>query len=124
MQQVHDCKGNFVHYVNPAQRRVEFNTVKRGGLSANERNIAKMQITVALAYETLHVTLFKAVLAIVIFGLQRLVQRGYAGFIFFRHLRQPAIALNFWILLPHAWQRLYQIALRSPAQVIRYEIGQ
>ena len=82
MQQIHDCKGNFVHHVNPAQRRVEFDTVKRGGLIADECNIAKMQITMALAYETPHMALLKSILAFVIFGLQCLVQRDYAGFIF------------------------------------------
>src|SRR5687768_872071 len=82
MQQVHDGKGYLTHHVDPAQRRVEFDTIEGNRLSFNERDIAKMQIAVAFAYPALLATLRKTFLAAGIFGLAGAPQCNHAALAF------------------------------------------
>src|ERR1022692_872695 len=49
--QVHHGEGDFADDVDPAHRIVEFDAVEDSDLAIDARNVAKVQIAVALAYE-------------------------------------------------------------------------
>ena len=67
--QIHEQKGDFTHYVDPVQIRVELDAVKNNGDIVYHRHIAKVHVTMALTNEAILLSLLKRLVAALIFFL-------------------------------------------------------